>query len=85
MKISPIQSTILDTLSSLWTQLQAALLIPVNYKKTEASHGESDFDGCVPSSVVVGTTANSWSLVSDTGAGFGSSTSVCHSVAEPLN
>lgn len=46
MKTSPIQSSILDLFSSLWTQLRAAARIPVNHTKHYASElqGESDFE-----------------------------------------
>ena len=45
MKTPLIKSTLLDTLSSLWTQLHAALLIPIDDKESEAPHGDSDFEG----------------------------------------
>ena len=45
MKTRPLKSTLLDSLSSLRTQLHAALLIPIDDKKTAAPHGDSDFEG----------------------------------------
>ncbi len=47
MKTSSIQSALLDSISSLWTQLRTAVLVPVSDKETEArdAQGEVDFEG----------------------------------------
>lgn len=45
IKNSSTQSTFLDALSSLWTQLHAGLLIPLDSKECNAPHRASDFEG----------------------------------------
>lgn len=47
MKTPSIHSTVLDTLSSLWTQLRASALIPVSDTECNAHDicSESDFEG----------------------------------------
>ena len=44
MDTPSIKSTIFDSLSSLWTQFRAAVLVPVSVVDTEARDAEGDVD-----------------------------------------